>query len=148
MAEWSFGGKIGNCSASGNVSSSGSNSEVGDVAGYQYGSSITVCSSTAKVCGILSASGIAGVSDANATLTGSYATDDVTFENDGTGNAFASGWVRDNGSSLLPCLLCLGQRERFRKQHQHRLIGGVTGANVSGTLTACYHATLTVCGHA
>ena len=97
VAGYSY-GNIEYCSVSGSVSVSGI-SDVGGVVGYQVGGSITGCSSSATVKGTQRAGGMAGVTNSGASLTGCYATGDVTVENDGTDTYFAGGVVGSNGSS-------------------------------------------------
>ena len=144
VAGWSY-GKIENCSVSGSVSGSGSSSDVGGVVGYQMGGSITGCSSSATVKGTQRAGGMAGVTNSGASLTGCYATGDVTVENDGTDTYFAGGVVGSNGSS---CTLkaCYAWGSVTGSGSGTVYTGGVTGSNDLGTLTACYHAKGTVKG--
>ena len=136
-------GNIENCSVSGSVSG---NSTAGGVVGAQWGGSITGCSSSATVNAGGVAGGIAGETNREASLTGCYATGDVTVENDGSDNAWAGGVVGYNGgSSTLTACYAAGSVTGKGSGTIH--VGGVTGHN-SGTLTACYHANGTVSGPA
>ena len=92
-------GNIENCSVSGSVSVSGTNSIAGGVVGYQLVGSITGCSSSARVKGVAYAGGIAGYTNGGASLTGCYATGSVSVENNTTSAAYAGGVVGNNGSS-------------------------------------------------
>ena len=143
VAGYSY-GNIEYCSVSGSVSVSGI-SDVGGVVGYQVGGSITGCSSSATVKGTQRAGGMAGVTNSGASLTGCYATGDVTVENDGTDTYFAGGVVGSNGSS---CTLkaCYAWGSVTGSGSGTVYTGGVTGSNDLGTLTACYHAKWTVSG--
>ena len=145
VAGYSY-GNIEYCSVSGSVSVSGI-SDVGGVVGYQVGGSITGCSSSATVKGTQRAGGMAGVTNSGASLTGCYATGDVTVENDGTDTYFAGGVVGSNGSS---CTLkaCYAWGSVTGSGSGTVYTGGVTGSNDLGTLTACYHAKGTVNGPA
>lgn len=143
VAGYSFEGNIENCSVSGSVSG---NSTAGGVVGAQWGGSITGCSSSATVNAGGVAGGIAGETNREASLTGCYATGDVTVENDGSDNAWAGGVVGYNGgSSTLTACYAAGSVTGKGSGTIH--VGGVTGHN-SGTLTACYHANGTVSGPA
>ena len=137
VAGYSY-GNIEYCSVSGSVSVSGI-SDVGGVVGYQVGGSITGCSSSATVKGTQRAGGMAGVTNSGASLTGCYATGDVTVENDGTDTYFAGGVVGSNGSS---CTLkaCYAWGSVTGSGSGTIYVGGVTGSNNLGILTACYHA--------
>ena len=141
VAGYSY-GNIEYCSVSGSVSGI---SDVGGVVGYQVGGSITGCSSSATVKGTQRAGGMAGVTNSGASLTGCYATGDVTVENDGTDTYFAGGVVGSNGSS---CTLkaCYAWGSVTGSGSGTVYTGGVTGSNDLGTLTACYHAKGTVKG--
>ena len=131
----SFGGTIENCSVSGSVSGSFS---VGGVVGSQWGGSITGCNSSATVKGVIFAGGIAGETNSGASLTGCYATGDVTVENDGTNNSHAGGVVGYNGGGTLTACYATGSVTGSGSGTIY--VGGVTGSNNLGTLTACYHA--------
>ena len=98
VAGWSY-GTLENCSVSGSVSGSGSSSDVGGVVGAQLGGSITGCNSSATVKGVAYAGGIAGETNSGASLTGCYATGNVTIENNTTNAAYAGGVVGSNGGS-------------------------------------------------
>ena len=139
----SFGGTIENCSVSGSVSGSFS---VGGVVGSQWGGSITGCNSSATVKGVIFAGGIAGETNSGASLTGCYATGDVTVENDGTNNSHAGGVVGYNGGGTLTACYATGNVIGTGTGTDPIYVGGVTGSNNLGTLTACYHAAETVSG--
>ena len=141
----SFGGTIENCSVSGSVSGSFS---VGGVVGSQWGGSITGCNSSATVKGVIFAGGIAGETNSGASLTGCYATGDVTVENDGTNNSHAGGVVGYNGGGTLTACYATGNVIGTGTGTDPIYVGGVTGSNDEGTLTACYHANETVSGPA
>ena len=128
-------GTIENCSVSGSVSGT---TFAGGVVGSQWGGSITGCNSSATVKGVIFAGGIAGETNSGASLTGCYATDDVTVENDGTNNSHAGGVVGYNGGGTLTACYATGSVTGSGSGTIY--VGGVTGTNVFGTLTACYHA--------
>ncbi|OUN59651.1 GLUG motif-containing protein [Alistipes sp. An66] len=134
-------GTIENCSVSGSVSGT---TFAGGVVGSQWGGSITGCNSSATVKGVIFAGGIAGETNSGASLTGCYATDDVTVENDGTNNSHAGGVVGYNGGGTLTACYATGSVTGSGSGTIY--VGGVTGDNASGTLTACYHAKGTVSG--
>ena len=136
-------GTIENCSVSGSVSGT---TFAGGVVGSQWGGSITGCNSSATVKGVIFAGGIAGETNSGASLTGCYATDDVTVENDGTNNSHAGGVVGYNGGGTLTACYATGSVTGTGDGTGSCYVGGVTGDNASGTLTACYHATGTVSG--
>ena len=120
-------GNIENCSVSGSVS--GSN--VGGVVGYQLVGSITGCSSSTTVKGMVRAGGVVGVTNGGTTtLTGCYATGDVTVENDGTSYACAGGIVGMNGTGTLIACYAAGNVSG-------NIVGGAVGVN-DATVTACY----------
>ena len=135
-------GTIENCSVSGSVSGT---TFAGGVVGSQWGGSITGCNSSATVKGVIFAGGIAGETNSGASLTGCYATGDVTVENDGTNNSHAGGVVGYNGGGTLTACYATGSVTGSGSGTIY--VGGVTGHN-SGTLTACYHANGTVSGPA
>ena len=128
-------GTIENCSVSGSVSGT---TFAGGVVGSQWGGSITGCNSSATVKGVIFAGGIAGETNSGASLTGCYATDDVTVENDGTNNSHAGGVVGYNGGGTLTACYATGSVTGSGSGTIYA--GGVTGSNNLGTLTACYHA--------
>ena len=136
-------GTIENCSVSGSVSGT---TFVGGVVGSQWGGSITGCNSSATVKGVIFAGGIAGETNSGASLTGCYATDDVTVENDGTNNSHAGGVVGYNGGGTLTACYATGSVIGTGTGTAPIYVGGVTGSNDLGTLTACYHAAETVSG--
>ena len=136
-------GTIENCSVSGSVSGT---TFAGGVVGSQWGGSITGCNSSATVKGVIFAGGIAGETNSGASLTGCYATGDVTVENDGTNNSHAGGVVGYNGGGTLTACYATGSVTGSGSGTVYT--GGVTGSNDLGTLTACYHAKGTVNGPA
>ena len=138
-------GTLENCSVSGSVSGSGSSSDVGGVVGYQMGGSITGCSSSATVKGTQRAGGMAGVTNSGASLTGCYATGDVTLVSNDIGTCYAGGVVGNNGSSST-LKACYAWGSVTGSGSGTVYAGGVTGSNDLGTLTACYHAKGTVSG--
>ena len=137
----SFGGNIENCSVSGSVSGT---TFAGGVVGSQWGGSITGCNSSATVKGVIFAGGIAGETNSGASLTGCYATGDVTVENDGTNNSHAGGVVGYNGGGTLTACYATGSVTGSGSGTIY--VGGVTGSNNLGTLTACYHAKRNISG--
>ena len=138
-------GTLENCSVSGSVSVSGTNSIAGGVVGYQLVGSITGCSSSARVKGVAYAGGIAGYTNGGASLTGCYATGSVSVENNTTSAAYAGGVVGNNGSSST-LKACYAWGSVTGSGSGTVYVGGVTGSNDLGTLTACYHAKRTVSG--
>ena len=136
-------GTIENCSVSGSVSGT---TFAGGVVGSQWGGSITGCNSSATVKGVIFAGGIAGETNSGASLTGCYATGDVTVENDGTNNSHAGGVVGYNGGGTLTACYATGNVIGTGTGTDPIYVGGVTGSNDFGTLTACYHAAETVSG--
>ena len=134
-------GTIENCSVSGSVSGT---TFAGGVVGSQWGGSITGCNSSATVKGVIFAGGIAGETNSGASLTGCYATGDVTVENDGTNNSHAGGVVGYKGGGTLTACYATGSVTGSGSGTIY--VGGVTGSNDLGTLTACYHAKGTVSG--
>lgn len=136
-------GTIENCSVSGSVSGT---TFAGGVVGSQWGGSITGCNSSATVKGVIFAGGIAGETNSGASLTGCYATGDVTVENDGTNNSHAGGVVGYNGGGTLTACYATGNVIGTGTGTGPIYVGGVTGSNNLGTLTACYHAAETVSG--
>ena len=140
-------GAIENCSVSGSVSgnsnSGGTYNCVGGIVGYQWSGSITRCSSSATVNGTGGVGGVVGKTNSGATLTACYATGNVTAENNNTkGTFFAGGVVGSNGGILTACYAT----GKVTGGTGSIYVGGVTGTNDLGTLTACYHATGDVTG--
>ncbi len=134
-------GTIENCSVSGSVSGT---TFAGGVVGSQWGGSITGCNSSATVKGEAYVGGIAGETNSGASLTGCYATGDVTVENDGTNNSHAGGVVGYNEGGTLTACYATGSVTGSGSGTIY--VGGVTGSNNLGILTACYHAKGTVSG--
>lgn len=134
-------GTIENCSVSGSVSGT---TFAGGVVGSQWGGSITGCNSSATVKGVIFAGGIAGETNSGASLTGCYATGDVTVENDGTNNSHAGGVVGYKGGGTLTACYATGSVTGSGSGTIY--VGGVTGSNNLGILTACYHAKEDVSG--
>ena len=144
VAGWSY-GNIENCSVSGSVSGSGMNGIAGGVVGFQVGGSITGCSSSATVNAGNIAGGVAGGTNSGASLTGCYATGDVTLESINQYYNFSGGVVGNNGSSST-LKACYAWGKVTGSGSGTIYTGGVTGSNDLGTLTACYHAKGTVKG--
>ena len=134
-------GTIENCSVSGSVSGT---TFAGGVVGSQWGGSITGCNSSATVKGEAYVGGIAGETNSGASLTGCYATGDVTVENNGTNNSHAGGVVGYNGGGTLTACYATGSVTGSGSGTIY--VGGVTGSNNLGILTACYHAKGAVSG--
>ena len=147
VAGWSY-GNIENCSVSGSVSCSGSHSIAGGVVGFQVGGSLTRCSSSATVNAGIAAGGVAGGTNSGASLTGCYATGDVTLVSNDIGTCYAGGVVGNNGSSSTLKACYAWGSVTGSKSSGTVYVGGVTGSNDLGTLTACYHAKGTVNGPA
>ena len=140
-------GAIENCSVSGSVSGNSTYNSVGGVVGYQWGGSITGCSSSATVQGTGSVGGVVGQTNSGATLTACYSTENVTLESNGSDNYYAGGVVGSNGASCtLTACYATGNVTGTGTGSGSIYVGGVTGDNASGTLTACYHAAETVSG--
>ena len=144
VAGWSY-GNIENCSVSGSVSVSGTNSIAGGVVGYQSGGFLTECSSSATVNAGSAAGGVAGGTNSGATLTACYATGDVTLVSNGPNTYCAGGVVGSNGASST-LTACYATGSVTGSGSGTIYVGGVTGSNDLGTLTACYHATGDVTG--
>lgn len=145
VAGWSY-GTLENCSVSGSVIGRGKNSIVGGVVGSQNGGFLTGCSSSATVNAGGVAGGMAGATNSGASLTGCYATGDVTLVSNDIGTCYAGGVVGNNGlSSTLKACYAWGS-VTGSKSSGTVYVGGVTGSNDLGTLTACYHAKGTVSG--
>lgn len=139
-------GNIENCSVSGSVSGNSTYNSVGGVVGYQWGGSITGCSSSATVQGTGSVGGVVGQTNYGATLTACYSTENVTLESNNSDNNYAGGVVGYNGASTLTACYATGNVTGTGTGTGSIYVGGVTGDNASGTLTACYHAAETVSG--
>ena len=126
-------GVIENCSVSGSVSGNSTYNSVGGVVGYQWGGSITGCSSSATVNGTGSVGGVVGQTNYGATLTACYSTENVTLESNNSDNNYAGGVVgRNTSGTLTACYHASGNVSGTSN------VGGVVGYNISGTLTACY----------
>lgn len=135
-------GTIENCSVSGG---SVSGYSAGGMVGSQWDGSITGCSSSATVKGVTYAGGIAGSTNSGASLTGCYATGNVTLVSNDIGTWYAGGVVGNNGSSST-LKACYATGSVTGSGSGTIYTGGVTGSNDLGTLTACYHAKGTVKG--
>ena len=109
------------------------------------GGSITGCSSSATVKGTQRAGGMAGATNSGASLTGCYATGDVTLVSNDIGTCYAGGVVGNNGSSST-LKACYAWGKVTGSGSGTIYAGGVTGSNDLGTLTACYHAKGAVSG--
>ena len=138
-------GTIENCSVSGSVSGNSTYNSVGGVVGYQWGGSITRCSSSATVNGTGSVGGVVGQTNYGATLTACYSTENVTLESNNSNSTYAGGVVGVNGaSSTLTACYATGKVTGTGTGTGSIYVGGVTGTNDFGTLTACYHANGTI----
>lgn len=91
-------GTIENYSVSGSVSGT---VYVGGVVGAQVGGSITGCSSSATVKGMVDVGGVAGQTNSSATLTACYATGNVTSTGSSTGNVHIGGFLGDNYTNVM-----------------------------------------------
>ena len=110
---------------------------VGGVVGVQIGGSITGCSSSATVKGMVDVGGVAGQTNSSATLTACYATGNVTLEIAPKKNIAGGGLVGMNaGSSLLACY-ATGNVTSTGSSTGYVHIGGFLGDNYT-TVTACY----------
>lgn len=139
-------GAIENCSVSGSVSGNSTYNSVGGVVGYQWGGSITGCSSSATVQGTGSVGGVVGQTNSSATLTACYSTENVTLESNNSNSTYAGGVVGYNGASTLTACYATSKVTGTGTGSGSIYVGGVTGSNDLGTLTACYHATGDVTG--
>ena len=144
VAGWSY-GTLENCSVSGSVIGRGKNSIVGGVVGYQHGGFLTGCSSSATVNAGNTAGGVVGGTNSGATLTACYATGSVTLESINQYGNFAGGVVGCNSSSST-LQACYAWGNVTGSGSGTVYVGGVTGTNDVGTLTACYHTKGTVSG--
>ncbi len=131
VAGWSY-GNIENCSVSGSVSGY---SIAGGVVGVQAGGFLTGCSSSATVNAGYLAGGVAGGSDYGATLTGCYATGNVTLEGNNAGNNYAGGVVGWNGNGTLTACYATGNVTGSGSGTIY--VGGAAGGNYA-TMTTCY----------
>ena len=105
--------------------------------GNQWFGSITGCSSSATVKGMGDVGGVAGDTNAGATLTACYATGNVTLEINSLKILSGGGLVGMNaGSSLLACYATGNVTSTGSNTGKVR-IGGFLGDN-STTVTACY----------
>ena len=110
---------------------------VGGVVGAQIDGSITGCSSSATVKGMVDVGGVAGQTNSSATLTACYATGNVTLEIAPKKNIAGGGLVGMNaGSSLLACY-ATGNVTSTGSSTGYVHIGGFLGNNYT-TVTACY----------
>ena len=132
VAGFSWGGTIENCSVSGSVSGTIC---AGGVVGIQWEASITGCSATVK--GTSYVGGVAGETNAGATMAACYATGNVTIEIDPIENIRGGGLVGFNaGSSVLACY-ATGNVTSTGSSTGNVDIGGFLGENNS-FVTACY----------
>ena len=131
VAGWSY-GNIENCSVSGSVSGY---FIAGGVVGAQAGGFLTGCSSSATVNAGYLAGGVAGGSDYGATLTGCYATGNVTLEGNNAGNNYAGGVMGWNGNGTLTACYATGNVTGSGSGTIY--VGGAAGGNYA-TMTACY----------
>ena len=127
-------GNIENCSVSGSVSGT---TFAGGVVGSQIGGSITGCNSSATVKGEAYVGGIAGETNYGASLTGCYATGDVTLEIAPTENISGGGVVGFNGGSSILACYAIGNVTSTGSSTGSVYIGGLLGKNYTA-VTACY----------
>ena len=127
-------GNIENCSVSGSVSGT---AFAGGVVGSQCGGSITGCNSSATVKGEVYVGGIAGETNYGASLTGCYATGDVTLEIAPTENISGGGVVGFNGGSSILACYAIGNVTSTGSSTGSVCIGGLLGNNYTA-VTACY----------
>ena len=110
---------------------------IGGVVGVQIGGSITGCSSSATVKGMVDVGGVAGQTNSSATLTACYATGNVTIEINPAKNIAGGSLVGMNaGSSLLACY-ATGNVTSTGSSTGKVHIGGFLGNNYT-TVTAGY----------
>ena len=110
---------------------------IGGVVGVQIGGSITGCSSSATVKGMVDVGGVAGQTNSSATLTACYATGNVIIEMDPKKNIAGGSLVGMNaGSSLLACY-ATGNVTSTGSSTGYMHIGGFLGNNYT-TVTAGY----------
>ena len=110
---------------------------IGGVVGVQIGGSITGCSSSATVKGMVDVGGVAGQTNSSATLTACYATGNVIIEINPKKNIAGGGLVGMNaGSSLLACY-ATGNVTSTGSSTGNVHIGGFLGNNYT-TVTAGY----------
>ena len=111
---------------------------IGGVVGVQIGGSITGCSSSATVKGMVDVGGVAGQTNSSATLTACYATGNVIIEMDPKKNIAGGSLVGMNaGSSLLACY-ATGNVTSTGSSTGQVHIGGFLGNNYAPVMTACY----------
>ena len=91
------------------------------------------------------AGGVVGGTNSGATLTACYATGSVTLESINQYGNFAGGVVGCNSSSST-LKACYAWGNVTGSGSGTVYVGGVTGTNDVGTLTACYHTKGTVSG--
>ena len=124
VAGWSN-GTIENCSVSGSVISTGSNSDAGGVVGdNSSGGTVTACYSTGAVTGSY-AGGVVGWNLGGGTVTACYSTGAVS-------GSYAGGVVSINDGTVTACY------HAGTVQGGSGNTGGVVGRNPNGTVTACY----------
>ena len=111
---------------------------VGGVVGAQIDGSITGCSSSATVKGMVDVGGVAGQTNSSATLTACYATGNVTIEIAPKKNIAGGGLVGMNGGSgILACYATGNVTSTGSSTGYDVHIGGFLGNNYT-TVTACY----------
>ena len=109
----------------------------GGVVGIQWEASITGCSSSATVKGMVRVGGVAGETNSGATMAACYATGNVTIEIDPINNILGGGLVGFNaGSSVLACY-ATGNVTSTGSSTGKVHIGGFLGNNYT-TVTAGY----------
>ena len=105
--------------------------------GSQWGGSITGCNSSATVKGEVYVGGIAGETNYGASLTGCYATGDVTLEIAPTENISGGGVVGFNGGSSILACYAIGNVTSTGSSTGSVCIGGLLGNNYTA-VPACY----------
>ena len=106
--------------------------------GNQWFGSITGCSSSATVKGMGDVGGVAGDTNAGATLTACYATGNVTLEINSLKILSGGGLVGFcGGSSVLLACYATGNVTSTGSSTGYMHIGGFLGNNYT-TVTACY----------
>lgn len=111
---------------------------VGGVVGNQWFGSITGCSSSATVKGMGDVGGVAGDTNAGATLTACYATGNVTLEINSQKILSGGGLVGFCGGSGVLACYATGNVTSTGSSTGNVHIGGFLGDNYTNVMTACY----------
>ena len=125
-------GTIENCSVSGSVISTDSNSDAGGVVGWKASGSLTGCSSSATVQGTSNAGGVVGWNSVISIVTACYSTGAVSGSYAGGVVGINGGVVGINDGTVTACY------HAGTVQGGSGNTGGVVGRNPDGTVTACY----------